>query len=100
MTEWTWMADTLRLMTLDELRDSGVTVYQAPKLPKRSKVVNLTNGIVVDFSVEGELPDAGCYGKYEDIMALAGRFGIELVEENRVLVPARSEISEAAEVEA
>jgi len=91
MTDLIWMARTLRLMTLDELRDLGVTVYLAPKVPKRAKVVNLMNGVVVDFSVEGEMPAEGSFAKYDDIVALATRYGLELIESNGVLHPAFEE---------
>lgn len=87
-------------MTVDELRDLGVTVYQAPKVPKRAKVVNLMNGVVIDFSLEGEMPDEGYYAKHDELLALAKRYGIDLVEENRTLEPVTAEASETAEVEA
>lgn len=74
-------------MNLDELRDLGVTVYQAPKVPKRAKVVNLMNGVVVDFSLEAEMPNEGYYAKYEEIQALAKRYGLDLVECDRILQP-------------
>lgn len=93
MSEFGWMANSLRLMTLDELRDLGVTVYQAPKVPKRARVVNLMNGVVVDFSLEGEMPAEGCYARYDEIEALAHRFNVKLVEVNRILQP----LEEAAE---
>lgn len=83
--QFEWMAETLRLMTLDELRDSGVTVYQAPKVPKRSRVVNLMNGVVIDFSLEEEMPSDGCYAKLDEIMDLAERYGVDLIEQNRRL---------------
>lgn len=97
MAEFVWMEATLRLMTLDELRDSGVTVYQAPKAPKRAKVVNLMNGVVVDFSVEGEMPPSGYYAKYEEILILGRRYGLDLVEQNRTLVAAQMEEAKPAE---
>jgi hypothetical protein len=87
MTEFEWMAETLRLMTLDELRDLGVTVYQAPKVPKRAKVVNLMNGVVLDFSGDTDPASEGNYAKYDEVLTLAHKFGLELVEEDRVLRP-------------
>ena len=97
MAELLWMADTLRLMTLDELRDLGVTVYQAPKVPKRAKVVNLMNGLVVDFSLEGEIPGEGNYAKYDEIMVLARRYGLQLVEQDGILKAVLEEAAEPAE---
>jgi hypothetical protein len=97
MAEFGWMESALRLMTLDELRDLGVMVYQAPKVPKRAKVVNLMNGVVVDFSLEGEMPNEGSYAKYDEIMALAKRYELELVEVNRTLQPVLEEAAEPAE---
>jgi hypothetical protein len=91
-----WMAETLRLMTLDELKDSGVTVYQAPKVPKRSFLVNLMNGIVVNFSLEGEMPTMGHFAKLDEIKTLADRYGLGLVERDRKLEVAWER--EAAEV--
>lgn len=95
MAGFAWMEDALRLMTLDELRDLGVTVYQAPKVPKRAKVVNLMNGVIVDFSLEGEMPHEGSYAKYDEIMSLARRYNTELIEVNRSLQPAYEELAEA-----
>lgn len=91
------MGDALRLMTLDELRDLGVAFYQAPKVPKRAKVVNLMNGAVTDFSLEGGMPSEGCYAKLDEILALSNRFGVELVEVNRILLPVQEEAAEPAE---
>ncbi|HEV3310285.1 MAG TPA: hypothetical protein VG815_07190 [Chloroflexota bacterium] len=97
MSEYVWMADTLRLMTIDELRDLGVTVYQAPKVPKRARVINLTNGLVVDFSAEGEMPSEGSYARYEEVIALAEKYGLKLVEQNGTLEPVMEEAAEPAE---
>ena len=94
MAEFTWMENSLRLMTLDELRDCGVTVYQPPKIPKRAKVVNLMNGVVVDFAVEGEMPEEGCYAKLEELMGLGEKFGVDLVEGNRIIEPVWREAAE------
>lgn len=87
MTEFEWMAGTLRLMTLDELRDLGVAVYQAPKVPKRAKVVNLATGVVADVSTRGDALPEGSYAKLDEIMTLAVRFGLDLVEKDHVLEP-------------
>jgi hypothetical protein len=97
MAELIWMENVLRLMTLDELRDLGVTVYQAPKVPKRAKVVNLMNGVVVDFALETEMPAEGSFAKYDEIIALGERYDLELLEVNRTLQPTREEAAEPAE---
>ncbi len=100
MNQFPWMAETLRLMTTEELRDCGVTVYEAPKVPKGKKVVNLMNGVVVDFGLEGEMPSTGSYAKYDELLACAQRFGVEFYEQNRILYPTVEELMETAEVEA
>ena len=97
MTDFRWMESALRLMTLDELRDLGVTIYQAPKVPKRSRVVNLMNGVIVDFSLEGEIPATGYYAKLDEIRTLGNRFGVEFIQVNRTLEPVAQEVAEPAE---
>jgi len=84
-------------MTLDELRDCGVTVYQAPKVPKRARVVNLMNGVLIDFSIEREVPADGSYAKLDELRSLGSRFGVALIEENRILRPARDPAVEGVE---
>ncbi len=84
-------------MTLDELRDCGVTVYQAPKVPKRARVVNLMNGVLIDFSIEREVPADGSYAKLDELRSLGSRFGVALIEENRILRPARDTAVEGVE---
>jgi hypothetical protein len=97
MAEFGWLANSLRLMTLDELRDCGVTIYQAPKVPKRARVVNLMNGVIVDFSVEREMPAVGCYAKLDDLRALGSRFAVDLVEVDRRLEPVTEDAAEPVE---
>ena len=91
MAEFPWMGNALRLMTLDELRDLGVNVYLAPKIPKRAKIVNLMNGMVVDFALEGEMPQEGSFAKLDEVVELARRFGVDLIESNHALEPLREE---------
>ena len=97
MSNFRWMEESLRLMTLDELRDCGVTVYQAPKVPKRARVVNLMNGVLIDFSIEREVPADGSYAKLDELRSLGSRFGVALIEENRILRPARDPAVEGVE---
>jgi hypothetical protein len=97
VSEFLWMEDSLRLMTLDELRDCGVTVYQTPKIPKRARLVNLCNGALVDYASDGGMPPGGWYARCDEVMSLGRRFDVRLVELDRRLEPVWEELAESTE---
>ncbi|HZT96177.1 MAG TPA: hypothetical protein VFB34_05005 [Chloroflexota bacterium] len=80
-----WLSRVFSL-TREELREQGITVFEAPDVPADQVVVNLMNGVVVEFAIEGEMPDEGFYARREELIRLAEARGLELNEQNRTLM--------------
>lgn len=68
-----------------ELRRRGVSVYEAPDVPQDRRVVNLVNGVIVDFTVEGEVPAAGLYADLDEVVSLAENSGRPVAEQSGAL---------------
>ncbi len=84
MTDLLWLSSELGASPSD-LEAANVKVYEAPDVPRTAVVVNLMNGVVIEFEVEGELPDEGFYAERDELRSFASSRNLELNEQNRTL---------------
>ncbi len=87
MAAFYWMTHVFGASTPAELRGYGIEVYEAPEVPSDRRVVNLVNGVVVDFAEEGEMPATGFYADFDEILSLAEQRGAPLGEQSGALRP-------------
>jgi hypothetical protein len=73
MKNFDWMVRALGASVPAELRSRGLTVYEAPEVPADRRVVNLVNGVIVEFAEAGEIPAAGFWPDIKEITSLAAK---------------------------
>lgn len=82
MEEFAWAENNLDVGTPQELQGRGVNVYFAPQIAPETRVIDLADGRVTQFTEGQARPDHGLYANYEGLERYCRKTGTPLSETN------------------